>query len=122
MYTSHEATAVATAPFERKEAERHSIDVSSNCGEDIYPGVNTQAGTGPSVNGFKLSPGGQYNLTVSNDWQGRVWGRTNCSFNSDGTGPANNNPSKACGTGDCNGVLNCQVTVRLPASESRKVK
>lgn len=94
-----------------KRQDNTPLVITNNCGEDIYPGITTQGGSGPSQTGFQLTPGSSNNLTVSADWQGRVWGRTNCSFNSDGTGPSNNSPGKACGTGDCNGVLNCQVTV-----------
>jgi beta-mannosidase len=97
----------------RKEKRDNStpLIVTNNCGDDIYPGITTQSGNGPDSTGFKLSPGDQNKLSVSENWQGRVWGRTNCSFNDQGTGPSNNSPGKACGTGDCNGVMNCKVTV-----------
>ena len=89
--------------------------VSNLCTETIYPAVLTQAGNGPSTSGFELNPGNTMNLTVGSDWQGRVWGRTNCSFNNEGTGPANtgglNGGGQACGTGDCNGIVKCMVTV-----------
>ena len=89
--------------------------VSNLCSETIYPGIVTQAGTAPSASGFELDTGDSRNLTVSSDWQGRVWGRTNCSFNDQGTGPANtgglNGGGQACVTGDCNGIVNCMVTV-----------
>jgi len=86
--------------------------VTNNCADTVYPGIVTQSGDGPSQTGFELQPGDQNSQTVSIDWQGRVWGRTNCSFNSQGTGPSNGG-YKACGTGDCNGIVNCRVTVRL---------
>lgn len=89
--------------------------VSNKCAETIYPGILTQSGTPPSSSGFKLNTGETKNLTVSQDWQGRVWGRTNCSFNSAGTGPSNtggnNGGGSACGTGDCGGVVKCKGTV-----------
>lgn len=89
--------------------------VTNKCPDTIHPGITTQAGGGPEKTGFKLDPGESSNQFVSENWQGRVWGRTNCSFNDDGTGPANNCPGQACGTGDCNGVLDCKVTVRITA-------
>ena len=95
--------------------------VSNLCTETIYPGILTQSGTSPSSSGFKLNSGDSKNLTVGSDWQGRVWGRTNCSFNPQGTGPANtgglDGNGQACGSGDCNGVVNCQVTVRISPSQ-----
>ena len=89
--------------------------VKNLCLETIYPGIVTQTGTAPSVGGFELQTGESRNLTVGADWQGRVWGRTNCSFNSAGTGPSNNGGNngggRACGTGDCGGIVNCRATV-----------
>lgn len=82
---------------------------TNNCDDDIYPGVVTQRGQGPDQTGFKLGPGEQLEQVVSGDWQGRMWGRTNCTFNEDGNGPATKG-GKACGSGDCNGALNCLVT------------
>ena len=91
--------------------------VTNQCKETIYPGLATQAGTSPGTNGFGLEPGKTRNLTVGHDWQGRVWGRTNCSFNPAGTGPSNtggnNGGGAACSTGDCFGVVDCKVAVRI---------
>ncbi|KAF2119933.1 thaumatin family protein [Lophiotrema nucula] len=89
--------------------------VTNNCPETIYPGISTQSGDGPKENGFKLDPGEMKNQTVSEDWQGRVWGRTNCSFNDEGTAPKDGGP-KACRTGDCNGIVNCIVGGDVPVS------
>lgn len=92
-----------------------ALVVTNLCQEDIFPGIQTQSGTGPASNGFKLSSGQSNNQTVSADWQGRVWARTNCTFNSDGSGPAtaggNNGDGRACLTGDCGGTIQCLGTV-----------
>lgn len=89
--------------------------ISNNCAESVWPAIGTQAGTGAGIGGFALAPGQSKSLTVSGDWQGRVWGRTNCSFNVAGNGASNLNgfdgSGAACGTGDCAGVLNCALTV-----------
>ncbi|KAK5170839.1 hypothetical protein LTR04_002916 [Oleoguttula sp. CCFEE 6159] len=92
--------------------------VTNYCAETVYPGITTQGGTGPQSNGFELQSGGNFSQDVSADWQGRVWGRTNCSFNSQGTGPANSGGSKyqACDTGDCNGIVDCKVTGNTPVT------
>ena len=93
------------------------LKITNQCKEDIYPGIGTQAGTPPSTQGFLLKSGSTRDLTVGTNWQGRVWGRTNCSFNAAGTGPSNvgglNGGGEACLTGDCNGVVDCVVTVRI---------
>lgn len=84
--------------------------ITNSCSETIYPGIVTQSGTGPQSAGFELSPGSNKTQSVSENWQGRVWGRTNCTFNSQGTSKGG---GKACGTGDCNGAVECKVTVRF---------
>lgn len=91
--------------------------IVNDCAETLWPGIGTQAGTGAGTGGFQLKSGESKELTVSADWQGRVWGRTNCSFNELGTGASNlngnNGAGRACTTGDCGGVLSCVLTVSL---------
>lgn len=90
--------------------------VTNACPETIWPGIGTQNGMGPGTGGFVLESRSSRRMFVSPDWQGRVWGRTNCSFNDEGTGPSNlngvNGNGAACTTGDCFGRLDCQFTVR----------
>jgi len=105
-------------PPRRLELRKEPITpllVTNNCPEIIYPGISTQSGDGPKESGFKLDPGQTRNQTVSEDWQGRVWGRTNCSFNDDGTGPKSGH-GRACRSGDCNGIVNCVVGGDVPVS------
>lgn len=104
---------VAPRNLRRRVDNVTPLIITNQCPDAIYPGINTQSGDGPQNTGFKLDPGESQNQTVSEDWQGRIWGRTNCSFNSDGTGPANGAVGNACGSGDCGGILACKVTVRL---------
>jgi hypothetical protein len=104
----------------RRKMDITPLLVTNRCPGDIYPGISTQSGKGPKENGFKLQPGETKNQTVSEDWQGRVWGRTNCTFNSDGTGPASGS-GKACMSGDCNGMLDCQVGVSTNLDPVRKL-
>lgn len=92
-------------------AETRPLSITNSCQETIYPGIVTQTGLAPSSGGFQLFPGASRNFTVSGDWQGRVWGRTNCSFNSAGTGPSSGGYGKACSTGDCGGIIDCKATV-----------
>ena len=103
-----------------KRASDVPLVVTNYCREDIYPGILTQHGSGPSQSGFLLQPGSQKSQSVSSDWQGRVWGRTNCSFNAAGTG-ASNGGGVACGTGDCGGVVGCQGTVSVDTEIVRNI-
>ncbi|KAI5464082.1 thaumatin family-domain-containing protein [Mariannaea sp. PMI_226] len=81
--------------------------VTNKCDTTIWPGIATQHGEGPEVGGFELRTGKSRRLWVSPDWQGRVWGRTNCTVK--GT-------SCACKTGDCFGKLNCEFSGATPAT------
>jgi len=100
----------------RKRDGGKPLVITNLCSETVWPGIGTQAGTGPGTGGFELKAGVSKPLTVGNDWQGRIWGRTNCSFNALGTGASNlngnNGAGRACHTGDCGGQLSCIMTVR----------
>lgn len=85
--------------------------VTSNCAETIYPAILTQSGSGPVQSGFRLDPGGSLAQNVSADWRGRVWGRTNCTFNPDGSLPASSQGGVACSSGDCGAFVECQGAV-----------
>ena len=121
-------TADLLRPFHRPEADPGAffdvsrsletgkpLKISNLCPDVIYPGIVTQHGVGPESHGFELKPGTSRQMVVSPDWFGRVWGRTNCSFNAEGTGASNRDVlyggGKACVTGDCNGMLDCRVSV-----------
>ncbi|KAK3693657.1 thaumatin family protein [Podospora appendiculata] len=94
--------------------------VTNACSETIWPGIGTQNGIGPGAGGFMLPPDAAMQMYVSPDWQGRIWGRTNCSFNEDGSGPSNlngvNGNGAACLTGDCFGRLDCEFTGQVPTT------
>lgn len=109
----HHMNVIAPRKLSRRANGNTPLIVTNHCPETIYPGIVTQSGNGPQNTGFKLDPGESQNQTVSEDWQGRVWGRSNCSFNSDGTAPSNGSPGSACGTGDCGGIVACKATVCL---------
>jgi hypothetical protein len=109
-YAAHHMAHRAPLNLDRRKEPITPLLVTNYCPEVIWPGISTQSGIGPPEAGFRLAPFETKNQTVSEDWQGRVWGRTNCSFNEDGTAPKDGGP-RACYTGDCNGVLKCIVGV-----------
>ncbi|KAH8698909.1 thaumatin [Talaromyces proteolyticus] len=90
------------------EASDTPMRITNLCSNDIYPAIQTQAGTGPAFGGFHAAPGNTTSFKVSANWQGRIWARTNCTFNSNGTSMNNSGP--ACLTGDCGGLLECKGT------------
>ena len=97
---------------DRRQSANIPIIVSNWCPDTIYPGVNTQGGTGTGDTGFSLSPGNNHTVYVGGNWQGRVWGRTNCSFNGQGQTQGG---GSACTTGDC-GELACKQAGNPPAT------
>ena len=109
------ANATASPPSNRTPIQ---LTIANGCGESIWPGIVTQSGIGPGSGGFELTPGTSRLMFISADWAGRIWGRTDCSFNSDGSGPSTddgvNGYGAACLTGDCFGKLNCQFAVSPP--------
>lgn len=85
------------------------ILISNWCAETIYPAILTQGGTGPQNTGYTAQPNSNQTVYVSSDWQGRVWGRTNCTF---GNGKA----GSSCSTGDCGGIQACKGPGAPPAT------
>ncbi|KAI1801757.1 thaumatin family protein [Daldinia bambusicola] len=81
--------------------------ITNNCGETIWPGIGTQHGDPPDSHGFELGPGESRNQTVGPTWQGRIWGRTNCTISGD---------TATCKTGDCFGKLDCEYGGAVPVT------
>lgn len=84
------------------------ISIVNSCNETIWPGIVNQGGEGTQDTGFSLSSGANHTVYVSNDWAGRVWGRTNCSF-------SNGQSQGQCTTGEC-GQLVCKQAGNPPAT------
>ncbi|CAN6339105.1 unnamed protein product, partial [Urochloa humidicola] len=59
--------------------------------------------------GVQLNPGQTWTLNVPVGTSGRIWGRTGCSFNGNGS---NGN----CTTGDCAGELSCRGLGNPPST------
>ena len=81
---------------------RIPIHITNSCEDTIWPGIATQSGRGPGIGGFEQDPGNTTKLWVSPNWEGRIWGRTNCTVSG---------KSASCETGDCMGKLDCELGV-----------
>lgn len=105
--------------LDRRASSTTPLVITNQCSEEIYPAILTQSGNGPGTGGFGLNAGNTRTLTVSESWQGRVWGRTNCSFNSAGDGPGGSiTNGQACSTGDCGGIVDCRGAVSYTRTSS----
>ena len=97
------------------------LHVTNQCDKDIYPAILTQTGGGPPTSGFLLIPGNSTKLTVSANWQGRVWGRTNCTFDENGNVPPSGQGRASCTTGDCGQFVECAGAVshiQMPSNQT----
>lgn len=83
---------------------RIPLKITNSCPETVWPGITTQHGVGPGTGGFELASGESRDMWVGPTWQGRAWGRTNCTVNGESAG---------CTTGDCFGKLDCEFSVSL---------
>lgn len=82
-------------------ADTRVLNINNNCTHPIWPGILTSNGTS-TASGFELATASNRSVTVSWDWVGRVWGRTNCTFDAQ-------TKSGHCLTGDCGGKLECEL-------------
>ncbi|KAF5450767.1 hypothetical protein F2P56_031094 [Juglans regia] len=80
--------------------------IINNCKETIWPAVTP--GENFNGGGFELKPGQSIVLTAPVSWSGRIWGRTGCKFDSNGSGK--------CQTGACGSSLKCGASGDPPAS------
>lgn len=79
----------------------------NKCTTPVWPGLASNAGY-PVVGkgGLFLPPGQKAKVVAPWSWQGRVWARTGCSFDTSGNG--------TCLTGDCAGKLECDGAIGKP--------
>ncbi|KAF2293770.1 hypothetical protein GH714_004563 [Hevea brasiliensis] len=70
----------------------------NNCKGTIWPGVITKGDSSHGA-GFTLNPGQTAFYNAPTGWSGRIWARTGCNFDKNGTG--------SCQTGSCGTSLNC---------------
>ncbi|KAI7748929.1 hypothetical protein M8C21_029618 [Ambrosia artemisiifolia] len=77
------------------------ITVVNECGFTIWPAISGSPDL--NITGFKLTEGNSRSFETPENWSGRLWGRTDCSFN----GSSGHGSCKIadCGSGEmeCNG-------------------
>ncbi|KAK4256393.1 hypothetical protein QN277_009265 [Acacia crassicarpa] len=79
------------------------FDITNNCPYTVWPAAL------PTGGGQQLTQGQTWSLDVpAGTTSGRIWGRTGCNFDGSGRG--------SCSTGDCGGVLQCQLSGAPPTT------
>jgi hypothetical protein len=96
-------------PFIPEIGNNRSIIITNNCNEVIWPAIFTVNNTGPYTQGFVLQEHKSLEIWVSDDWNGRIWARTNCNFD-EATDVG------TCDTGSCGDVLNCSLSGSPPTT------
>lgn len=96
-----------SGPTKRDENDTVPLIITNSCPETVWPGIRTQNGDGPETSGFELPSGETRDLKVGPTWQGRVWGRTNCTADGE---------TATCSTGDCFGKLECDYGGEVPVT------
>jgi len=76
------------------------------CKETLWPAVTP--GENFDGGGFVLKPGQSAVFTAPVRWSGRIWARTGCKFDQNGSGQ--------CQTGSCGTTLKCSASGKTPAS------
>ncbi|KAL3572574.1 hypothetical protein D5086_026478 [Populus alba] len=76
------------------------------CQETVWPGVTP--GDNFNGGGFELKSGQSIVFNAPVGWSGRIWGRTGCKFDKNGSG--------SCKTGPCGTSLKCKASGETPAS------
>ncbi|XP_011012813.1 PREDICTED: thaumatin-like protein [Populus euphratica] len=76
------------------------------CQETVWPAVTP--GDNFNGGGFELKSGQSIVFTAPVGWSGRIWGRTGCKFDKNGSG--------SCKTGPCGTSLKCKASGETPAS------
>ncbi|CAL4897496.1 unnamed protein product [Urochloa decumbens] len=99
--TSSSILFLLLAAFGAGGATAATFSVTNNCGFTVWPAATPVGG------GTQLNPGQTWTFVVpAGTGAGRVWGRTGCSFDSNGRG--------SCQTGDCAGALFCTLSGQPP--------
>lgn len=84
---------VLTITLLSTSAQAASFLIQNKCAYTVWAAANPGGGQ-------MLPTGHTWTLDVTaSTHSGRIWGRTNCTFNTNGTG--------SCQTGDCGGLLRC---------------
>ncbi|GAA5886462.1 hypothetical protein JCM6882_001644 [Rhodosporidiobolus microsporus] len=113
MRTWFVSLAAAVVAAASSAAADRTFTVKNNCPWTLWPAIFTSAGTAPSQpRGWEASAGHSVSFSVAENWNGRIWARTQCTFRGQGL-------PDDCVTGGCNGGIECATvggTGRPPAS------
>lgn len=79
----------------------HYFEISNNCPFTVWPAVvaGQKEAKWPALTGFELPPQNRRRVATYGTFQGRIWPRLGCFFDSAGIGH--------CATGDCDSRLEC---------------
>ncbi len=90
-------------------AGTRNFTIQNRCDKTLWIGLIAEATADLTGDGFPLDQGTTVLYEIPGEWKsGRIWGRTECTFDSSGKG--------SCLTGDCGGQAKCFVSGSAPAT------
>ena len=93
------ATAPTPAPPPTPSPGQRVITFVNHTSQMIWPAAQADPKHPLTATGWVLPAGGSVSILMPDHWNGRLWGRTGCSFDAAGQGH--------CVTGDCGGHFQC---------------
>ncbi|GAA6014267.1 hypothetical protein JCM8202_005217 [Rhodotorula sphaerocarpa] len=85
-------------------AAQRTFVVVNKCSETLWPAVinfvNPSSNLYKGIRGWEAPPGHTQTLSLPSKWNGRIWPRRDCSFDSNGKG--------SCLSGNCGSGLDCE--------------
>lgn len=92
-------TSAAAAPAPTVGAGERLVTFVNSTSQTIWPAAQADPSQPLAATGWVLAPGASVSIAMPEHWNGRLWGRTGCRFDSAGNGH--------CVTGDCDGRFQC---------------
>ncbi|WP_225447083.1 thaumatin family protein [Streptacidiphilus sp. PB12-B1b] len=93
----HRTSAAPAAPV--PAAGQRVVTFVNATAQTVWPAAQADPKEPLARTGWVLPPGASVSLLMPDGWNGRLWGRTGCSFDAAGQGH--------CVTGDCDGRFQC---------------
>jgi hypothetical protein len=109
--TTSTAPATRTAPKQTSTSppptpgpDQRVITFVNATSQTVWPAAQADPKHPLAATGWILPPGTSLSILMPDHWNGRLWGRTGCTFDNTGSGSTG---TGRCVTGDCSGHFQC---------------
>jgi Thaumatin family len=104
--TTAPRTRPSTTSEAQADADERTVTFVNDTSQTVWPAAQADPSQPLAETGWVVAPGQSVTITMPDHWNGRLWGRTGCSFDASGTGH--------CVTGDCAGRFQCGSAGSVP--------